>query len=102
MIASPGGCSTRAWQQGALAGELRAGTTLATLRAQRGRPDAARELIAPLLFRCSQGLDTTDLRDARRLISTPSRCPHLVSLHFARARSVKWSSFEAPGGDSIE
>jgi hypothetical protein len=57
-------------QQGALAWELRAATTLATLRVRGGRPEAARELVAPLLSCFSQGLDTMDLREARGLIST--------------------------------
>jgi hypothetical protein len=56
-------------QQGALAWELRAATTLANLRVRGGRPEAARELVAPLLSRFAQGLDTTDLREARSLLS---------------------------------
>src|SRR5262249_8495815 len=56
-------------QQGALAWELRAATSLAKLRTQGGESGAARELIQPLLARFSQGNDTSDLHEARALIS---------------------------------
>jgi hypothetical protein len=49
-------------QQGALAWELRVAISLAAVR-----PDAARELIAPLLARFSQGSDTRDVKEARAL-----------------------------------
>jgi predicted ATPase len=48
--------------------ELRAATSLARLSAARGDPAAARELLAPVLARFSEGLDTPDPKAARELI----------------------------------
>jgi predicted ATPase/DNA-binding winged helix-turn-helix (wHTH) protein len=58
-----------AQQQGALAWELRAAMALARLRSRRGRVGPARELLNERYRRFSQGLDTSDLRQARQLLS---------------------------------
>jgi hypothetical protein len=59
-----------AWaqQQGALSWELRAATSLADLHRSRGNESAAREVIAPLYGRFTEGFETADLRRARGLL----------------------------------
>jgi class 3 adenylate cyclase/tetratricopeptide (TPR) repeat protein len=55
-------------RQEAKSWELRAATTLATLLAQQGRRDAARDLLTPIYHWFTEGADTPDLIDARALL----------------------------------
>jgi predicted ATPase len=48
--------------------ELRAATSLARLWGQQGRRAESRELLAPVYGRFTEGLDTADLKDTRRLL----------------------------------
>ena len=59
-----------AQQQGALSWELRAATSLARLWQAQGRAGEARNLLAPLYSRFTEGFATTDLIDARALLDT--------------------------------
>jgi predicted ATPase/DNA-binding winged helix-turn-helix (wHTH) protein len=65
-------CFTRslacARRQGALSWELRAATSLARLRKQRGRPADADALLRPIYARFTEGFGTADLRAARTLL----------------------------------
>jgi predicted ATPase len=56
----------RARQAGAW--ELRAATSLARLRHQRGRRGDARTLLAPVYGRFTEGFDTADLKEAKALL----------------------------------
>jgi tetratricopeptide (TPR) repeat protein len=55
-------------QQGALSWELRAATSLARLLRDRDRIDEARDLLAPIYERFTEGFGTADLQAARRLL----------------------------------
>jgi hypothetical protein len=55
-------------EQGALSWELRAATSLARHWQARDRAPAARALLEPVYVRFTEGLATSDLRDARRLL----------------------------------
>jgi len=55
-------------EQHARSWELRAGTTLARLLAQRGDVSAARALLTPIHRWFTEGFDTKDLQDATRLL----------------------------------
>jgi predicted ATPase len=57
--------------QRALALELRAATSLARLCRLAGRPAAAREVVAPVLARFTEGHATGDLIAARALVDSP-------------------------------
>jgi predicted ATPase len=57
-------------QQHAKSWELRSATTLAELLAERGKRDAARELLAPVYDWFTEGFDTKDLTAARNLLET--------------------------------
>jgi predicted ATPase len=57
-----------AQRKAALAFELRAATSLARLLGASGRAAAARNLLAPVLARCTEGLHTADVRSARHLL----------------------------------
>jgi len=57
-------------QQGALALELRAALSLARLHAANGRHAEARETLAPILDRFTEGFDTADLMAAEHLLAT--------------------------------
>jgi len=57
-------------RQGALAWELRTSIDLAALKADQGRPEVAREILAPVFFRFDEGTDTADLRLAQDLLAT--------------------------------
>ena len=56
-------------EQGALFWELRAAMGLAGLRVRQGRPKDAREVLAPVHARFTEGFETADLRSARELLS---------------------------------
>jgi predicted ATPase len=58
----------RACRQGALSWELRAATSLARLLRDRDRIGEARDLLAPIYGRFTEGFGTADLREAKRLI----------------------------------
>ncbi len=62
-------------RQGALSWELRAATSLARLWRDQNRPKAAREILAPVYDRFTEGFETTDLKAARLLLDglRPSR-----------------------------
>ena len=55
-------------RQSALAFELRAATSLARLLAQSGRPDQARDALAPVYARFSEGFGSSDLKAAAGLL----------------------------------
>lgn len=55
-------------EQGALAWQLRTATTLARLRAQQGRAREGRERLTAIYARFTEGFDTPDLVEARRLL----------------------------------
>jgi len=57
-------------QQGALAWELRTATSLAALRRDDGRTEEARELLAPIYGRFTEGFGTADLLAANALLDT--------------------------------
>ena len=48
--------------------ELRAATSLARLWRDQGKPEAARELLAPIYDWFTEGFDTADLKDAKALL----------------------------------
>ena len=58
-------------EQGALSWELRIALSLARLRTAQGRHDEARQLLAPVYDRFTEGFDTPALRDARALLNGP-------------------------------
>lgn len=55
-------------QQGALSWELRAATSLARLWRDQNRARAAREILAPVYDRFTEGFETTDLKAAEWLL----------------------------------
>ena len=55
-------------QQEALLWELRAALSLARLRAKQGRGDEARQLLAQVYDRFTEGFETPDLRAARAFL----------------------------------
>jgi len=57
-------------RQGALSLELRTAVSLARVHRRRGRHDLARDLVAPIYGRFSEGLETPDVREARALLET--------------------------------
>ena len=57
-------------RQGALSWELRAATSLARLWGDHDRIDEARELLAPMYDRFTEGFDTADLKAAKALLDT--------------------------------
>ena len=61
-----------AWtrRQGALSLELRCATDLARLWHQQGRPAAARDLLAPIYARFTEGFATVDLEAAKALLES--------------------------------
>jgi predicted ATPase len=58
----------RARSQESKSWELRAATSLARLWRDQGKPAAARDLLAPVYGRFTEGFDTADLRDAKALL----------------------------------
>jgi predicted ATPase/DNA-binding winged helix-turn-helix (wHTH) protein len=60
-------------RQGALMWELRNAVSLAGLRVRQGRDDEARQILAPVYDRFTEGFEMTDLRSARTMLeSLPS------------------------------
>jgi len=55
-------------EQGTRGYELRAATSLARLWAEQGRRDEARGLLAPVYDWFTEGFDTADLKEAKRLL----------------------------------
>jgi len=55
-------------QQQAKSWELRATTSLARLWRSRGKPQQARELLAPVYGWFTEGFDTLDLKEAKALL----------------------------------
>jgi predicted ATPase len=55
-------------RQGALSWELRAATSLARLWRDQNRAKAAREILAPVYDRFTEGFETTDLKAAKLLL----------------------------------
>jgi predicted ATPase len=60
-----------AHRQGAKFFELRAALDLARLWREQGKPQQARELLAPLNGRLTEGFDTLDLKEAKALLDEP-------------------------------
>jgi predicted ATPase len=58
----------RARRQGALSWELRAATSLARLWRDQARSHEAREILAPVYDRFTEGFETADLRAAKSLL----------------------------------
>jgi predicted ATPase/DNA-binding winged helix-turn-helix (wHTH) protein len=56
-------------RQGALSWELRAATSLARLWGDQGKIRPARELLAPVYGRFTEGFDTRDLKEAKALLT---------------------------------
>jgi predicted ATPase len=56
-------------QQGAKLWELRAATSLARVWHHQGRREAARNLLAPVYTRLTEGCDTPDLKNAKVLLA---------------------------------
>jgi predicted ATPase len=56
-------------QQGALSWELRAATSLARLLRDQDRVGEARDLLAPIYQRFTEGFGTADLQAAKRLLA---------------------------------
>ena len=52
--------------------ELRAATSLARLWRDQGKPEAARELLAPIYDWFTEGFETADLKDAKALLDAPT------------------------------
>jgi predicted ATPase len=59
-------------QQQAKSWELRSATSLARLWRDQGKPQQARELLAPVYGWFTEGFDTRDLKDAKALLDTPA------------------------------
>jgi predicted ATPase/DNA-binding winged helix-turn-helix (wHTH) protein len=57
-------------EQGALSWELRTALSLARLRMRRHRPGDARDLLAPIYEKFTEGFETSDLRLARGLLES--------------------------------
>jgi predicted ATPase len=55
-------------QQSALSGQLRTATSLAQLYAMQSHPEQAKNVLAPLYRRFTEGFETSDLNVAKKLI----------------------------------
>jgi predicted ATPase len=55
-------------RQSSLAWELRTATSLARLRSLQGRRDEARDVLAPVYARFTEGFESPDLAAARHLL----------------------------------
>jgi predicted ATPase len=62
------GAINLAREQGALFWELRSALSLSRLKANSGRPDEARKVLAPVYNRFTEGLETADLRAAKAML----------------------------------
>src|SRR5260370_41813561 len=62
-------------RQGALMWELRSAMSLACLRMRQGRHDEARQILAPVYDRITEGFETTYLRSARGMLESPPSHP---------------------------
>ncbi len=60
--------------------ELRAATSLARLWRRQGKPDEARELLAPVYDWFTEGFDTPDLQDAKALLGELGEQPPPVDI----------------------
>jgi predicted ATPase len=67
--------------QGALSWELRAATSLARLWQSHTRSEEARELLAPIYDRFTEGFDTSDLKAAKSLIDDLSQTDQVIRAH---------------------
>ena len=65
-------------EQGALFWELRSAMSLARLRVKQDRPNDARQILAPVYDRFTEGFETADLRSARSILD--SLPPHPTGL----------------------
>ncbi len=63
---------TLAAERGARSWELRAALSLGRLMIAQGQREAAREILAPIYGRFTEGFDTSDLKDARELLAQKS------------------------------
>jgi predicted ATPase len=62
--------------QGALLWELRSAMSFAQLKLNRGHSERAKQILAPVFYRFTEGFDTTDLRRARAVLDQlPLNCP---------------------------
>jgi len=59
-------------RQQAKALELRAALSLSRLWQQQGKAAQARQMLAPMYGRCTEGFDTVDLREAKALLTALS------------------------------
>jgi len=67
-------------RQGALSWELRTATSIARLWRDQGRRREARELLASVYDRFSEGFETADLRAAKLLLDEPRACQESTAL----------------------
>jgi predicted ATPase len=65
-------------EQSALALELRSATALARLLLESGQRDEARQTLAVVRDRFTEGFETADLRIARRLIKDAEGAPRIA------------------------
>ena len=64
--------SVNKWEQQAKSRELRAAMSMARLWRDQGKPQQARELLAPVYGWFTEGFDTRDLKEARALLDALS------------------------------
>ena len=72
--------------QGALAWELRTTTSIARLRAKQGQTEQARTLLQCVYGRFTEGFDTADLKEARKLLNELGGAPGKPRAHRRAAR----------------
>jgi len=61
-------------RQGALSWELRAATSVARMWRDQGRSNEARDLLAPVYNRFTEGFETADLKIAKSLLDQFEDC----------------------------
>jgi len=61
-------------EQQAKSWELRAATSMAQLRRGQGKPQQARDLLAPIYGWFTEGFDTLDLKRAKGLLAELGEC----------------------------
>ncbi len=59
----------KVWAQQAKSLELRAAMSMARLKRDRGKRDAARDLLVPVSGWFTEGFDTRDLKEAKALLN---------------------------------